>query len=513
MTEEQPPVMSPVFIIMFILLYYCERFIRHQEAEEKRRQEGAKRRSEDDDDDEMPTTLLSLHLRSWALFAVGAVSLIGYRASVFISELHPIRTAAGELAKDTLLKWSVQVSPPIAHALRVEALRSEKCLELAAQVELDQQKLSSPGLPESYVDAALHADALSAEGAKGEISALKARLSFLHDMQSALERRIDRRRCVQLLPERFVVAQEGNATKHLHPDLVFKVALKTLLPDLAPALNRTCEAIYWERQCCEGQCVGDPPASYDALIGTDHPLWRLLTLRGSRHLDFALNLAHKLCPDIGLDPMGIGLLSVAAAMAVVSASTMLLLNFCMYVYVPSLILIFAYEVYHYRKWIRKKLLGQQDKKRGSRKAAKVPLVGTAAAQGWLQEQEKVKGKVIVAPVRVDRSQLLGGPYVLYEVKYVPTAKSKVSPFYIKTRYSTFLTLDEDLSNALSSEPRLSGLKPNLPPKRFWKNSDLVISERIELLSAYVGMLIFQPRLFNHDLVQSFLYDALPATTL
>ena len=509
---------SPILLLTFVPMYLAEYALRagekarEQRAEEERKAKAASGKKDGLEDSTMPDTeppslVLGLHGQSWVIFGACMFALLLYRIMRFLASMHLANDAVLEFGHAIILPWALHRSPRILFHFHMEHRRYERCMK-------GFRKWEKEHVHELAV--ASKSRTSSSRFAKS-VEAIEDVVLDGSQMNDKFGPRIAKGRCEKA--SETVPSLLDDALPLLNRDLAFNIALQVVLPQLhRDSASQSCEEIHWQKACCEGRCIPRPKAMQDALEKPSKHLfdfvrigiYRILSRGGARHLDGAVRFTHLIGGIDGFDLTGERLMAAAAAVAVLSASYTMATKSAFALSVPLVLMAMLWALVRYYAWRKKKLRAEKIKRNRRRgKAAGslgggAPQVGTARAQGWLQDKMEESGELVVTPIPVHVSNIFGGSYMTYHVRFVSKAKGEIPDFQVQKRYSDFLHLDAVLSE---DESLSAGTKPRLPPKRFWKNSDLVIGERVELLHGYIGVLIFSKPLFQHPVVQDFLFPS------
>ena len=102
-----------------------------------------------------------------------------------------------------------------------------------------------------------------------------------------------------------------------------------------------------------------------------------------------------------------------------------------------------------------------------------------------QNKLKIDAKIVSTKLKINNG-ILSSNYILYIIKVI----TPYNKWYIQKRYSDF----EKLNNSLTKYFDLNKL---FPPKRFFKNSELIIQERTKKFNEYLYFL-----LKNYDILKN-----------
>ena len=109
-----------------------------------------------------------------------------------------------------------------------------------------------------------------------------------------------------------------------------------------------------------------------------------------------------------------------------------------------------------------------------------------------QNKLKIDAKIVSTKLKINNG-ILSSNYILYIIKVI----TPYNKWYIQKRYSDF----EKLNNSLTKYFDLNKL---FPPKRFFKNSELIIQERTKKFNEYLYFLLkYYDILKNQELIEFF----------
>ena len=94
-----------------------------------------------------------------------------------------------------------------------------------------------------------------------------------------------------------------------------------------------------------------------------------------------------------------------------------------------------------------------------------------------QNKLKIDAKIVSTKLKINNG-ILSSNYILYIIKVI----TPYNKWYIQKRYSDF----EKLNNSFQKIFELNKL---FPPKRFFKNSELIIQERTKKFNEYLYFLL------------------------